>query len=217
MGVTERLDRLAADRDLHLQLGLTGYQGALWNRFQRVLAEYGQPVFSSWLRRGAVHEKCRMKGIRIVAAEVQPQGDEVDDLAVDVVVAAIPAFRDKVLIPSRWDPTRGATLKTFFVGQCLLQYPNIYKAWLADKKALQHLRTTALTDLLSDTASTSLPSLEVGAELSRRLAEMKASNDQRPHIIVAEEMGYSQREIAETFSKTERAVEAVLYRWYHAK
>src|SRR6266702_2035011 len=41
---------------------------------------------------------------------------------------------DKVLKPGKWDPRRGASLKTFFVGACLLQFPNVFEAWLTEQR-----------------------------------------------------------------------------------
>jgi len=28
-----------------------------------------------------------------------------------------------------WDPARGAQLTTYFIGQCLFQYPNVFRRW----------------------------------------------------------------------------------------
>src|SRR6266702_2243132 len=41
---------------------------------------------------------------------------------------------DKVLKPGKWDHRRGASLKTFFVGACLLQFPNVFEAWLTEQR-----------------------------------------------------------------------------------
>lgn len=42
---------------------------------------------------------------------------------------ALIAFRQDVLIPGVWDPAKGASIKTFFIGQCLKQFANVYRAW----------------------------------------------------------------------------------------
>ena len=64
------------------------------------------------------------------------------DIATMVVTVALRHFRDEVLVPGIWDPSRGASLSTFFVGQCILRYGNEFKAWKR-----QHLRSTKGDDL----------------------------------------------------------------------
>jgi hypothetical protein len=39
-----------------------------------------------------------------------------------------------VLKPGKWDYHRGATLKTFFVGACLLQFPNVFEVWATEQR-----------------------------------------------------------------------------------
>jgi hypothetical protein len=55
--------------------------------------------------------------------------DDALELSCETVAEAIRCFRERVLIPGKWDPTRKASLRTFFVGQCILQFPNIYRRW----------------------------------------------------------------------------------------
>jgi RNA polymerase sigma factor (sigma-70 family) len=38
-------------------------------------------------------------------------------------------FRDYVLVGGRWDYRRGASLRTYFIGQCLIQFANVYNSW----------------------------------------------------------------------------------------
>jgi len=37
-----------------------------------------------------------------------------------------------VLIPRVWRPDGGASLETFFVGQCLIRFANVYRRWLRE-------------------------------------------------------------------------------------
>ncbi len=52
-------------------------------------------------------------------------------MAGEVVTVALAPFRDEVLLPGLWDPAKGASLTTYFVGQCILRFPNVYRSWLA--------------------------------------------------------------------------------------
>jgi hypothetical protein len=40
-----------------------------------------------------------------------------------------------------WDHRRGATLRTYFIGQCLIRFPNIYRRWLAGENRNRNLVT----------------------------------------------------------------------------
>lgn len=131
------LDRLAADQEVLLQLQLEGYEGEAWLYFREVLARYGFAVLRAWIYKGKIVERCLEKGIRRGlprGADAGPLGrDAADELGGETVAVAINAFRDEVLKKNRWDPSRGpgrtASLKTFFIGQCLIRYPEVFRRW----------------------------------------------------------------------------------------
>lgn len=47
------------------------------------------------------------------------------------VVNALGAFLDIALKKGNWSPTKGASLKTYFIGQCKIQFANVYKGVVA--------------------------------------------------------------------------------------
>ncbi|WP_329234507.1 hypothetical protein [Streptomyces canus] len=49
--------------------------------------------------------------------------------AIDTVLVALPKFRER-LADGRWQSTR-SRLSTYFVGALVLDFPNIYRSWLA--------------------------------------------------------------------------------------
>jgi hypothetical protein len=55
--------------------------------------------------------------------------DTVAELAQETVAKALRHFHDDVLVPGKWDSRRGATLRTYFIGQCLIRFANIYRRW----------------------------------------------------------------------------------------
>ncbi|MGH2657485.1 MAG: hypothetical protein ACRDIZ_12445 [Actinomycetota bacterium] len=93
---------------------------------------YAYQVLLAWILTGEVFGKCLAQGLRGLGAGDQPrmQRQDAEELAYDVVGQAVVAFRDRVLKPGRWAAEAGATLKTFFVGQVLIQFIPIYKSWL---------------------------------------------------------------------------------------
>jgi hypothetical protein len=132
------LERLAADRELVARLARQGFRGPEWDRFADVLARYGYQVIRVWILTMKVFPQLRARGL---AGGLHPPDDgrrwgseEADELALETVATAIVKFRQNVLLPGRWTPERGASLKTFFVGQCLIRFANVYRRWLHETR-----------------------------------------------------------------------------------
>lgn len=127
----ERIDRLAGDRDLEAELRLTGFAGPNYIAFANEIARYGVAVIRGWIYRGQIFAEVARKSFGALPPEPHPGAmvDDAEGLADETVVRALEAFRTKVLLPGKWDSARGASLRTFFVGQCLLQFSNVYRVW----------------------------------------------------------------------------------------
>lgn len=127
----ERVDRLAGDRDLAAALQADGFQGRNYDFFATEIAKYGWAVIRGWIYKGQIRGEVARKGFGALDPEPRPGAmiEDAEGLADETVVLALSAFRDKVLVPGKWDPSKGASLRTFFVGQCLLQFSNVYKRW----------------------------------------------------------------------------------------
>jgi DNA-directed RNA polymerase specialized sigma24 family protein len=205
----KRLERLEADRELVLQLALRGYEGPAWQQFASALAEYGFQVVAAWTKSGLIFAKCTEKGLGLATFQaISRSSDDAEEIAGETVAIAIRAFRDKVLVPARWDPSRGATLRTFFIGQCIFQFPNVLRRWVAEQ-ALPSVDTSVLAAQLERTTH---PSPDVLVELSRSLKVLETLPNEHPaKIKTLAAMGYSHVEIAELLDCTEKAVEMKLY------
>lgn len=121
-----RLERLAEDKELVETLVWRGYRGADWIAFRRALAEYGYQVVLAWCLSGKIFVECARKGFGAIRRPPRPiDHDDATELACETVAASLVYFRDRVLVPRSWDPARGASLKTFFVGACVLVFANV--------------------------------------------------------------------------------------------
>jgi RNA polymerase sigma factor (sigma-70 family) len=130
----DQVDRLQGDRVLLEELRAEGYVGRKYTVFATVLAKYGVAVIRGWIRQGVILAKVRERSFGGLPPEPRRRAlnedeDTAEELANETVAIALVMFRDKVLIPGRWDPSKGASLSTFFVGQCLMQFGNVYKRW----------------------------------------------------------------------------------------
>ncbi|MCC6266815.1 MAG: hypothetical protein IT300_04540 [Dehalococcoidia bacterium] len=126
---------MQADQDLVLHLSVEGFSGPTWERMSRVLVEYGFAVIRAWIRSGLIYSKLKHHGLNVAPPALSSRTlseDDVRELATDTVAEAILNFRD-LLGEGRWNSGKGATLATYFVGNCLLRFPNVLRAWKRER------------------------------------------------------------------------------------
>jgi hypothetical protein len=209
----QHLARLTADVNLLLELQLHNFAGRPWDRFAEVLVAYGYQVMTAWIATGQIFSKLREK--RITAADLIPARppltqDQVHELAGLVLGEAVPKFRDTVLRRNTWDASRGATLKTFFIGHCLLRFPTVYRRWRREELD----RRVDAAAVVPDVVNSDDPAERAAARdtIAREVAQIPAST---MSAVTLDSFGYTQAEIAELLQMSEGAVESRLYRHRH--
>lgn len=136
-----RLERLA-DQEMVVTLQLQDFATTSreWKVFASALAEYGYAVFVGWLITGAVYRMAasQMRGRGVMGLGKIPEDlrlsrDDAHALASEVVIRSIDAFRRKTLMNpdpgKRWRVNGGASIKTFFIGRCLMELPDVFEQW----------------------------------------------------------------------------------------
>jgi len=204
-----------ADADILLELQLTGFDpdSDEWRTFARTLAEYGYAVFTAWGVTGLLRTKAAQfangQGVRGLAKlpEYLSLGLDDDDahaLAAELLPVAIEKFRtDSLMDRTRtWRADGGASLKTFFIGRCLMELPDVYQAWNRQDRhrvgdGYLDARPVHVDDDLVDEA----PILELldGDEVALAMFKLKAQ-------------GYSYEEIADMMETTVSAVRSRIHR-----
>ena len=209
-----RKERLAADVDLLTWLALHRFAGRAYERFAEELAKYGYAVMIAWIKKGIILGRCRQRGLGglsepPVGAFARP--DVADELAGETVAKALRHFRDDVLMKGKWDPTRGATIKTYFIGQCLIRFPNIYRSWHANE-ARPDAVLVDNNDLLEDLAGAGgvdpADLAVIRQEIETRFDDISDERLKAAFMLTA--AGLSQREIGGVLGMTEKAVERML-------
>ena len=208
------MSRSLADAALLDKLSVEDFAGPGWDRFVDVLAEYGCAVLTAWTVTGAIDAHIlRQARIRLEKPPVEITQEDAEDLAAETVADALGRFRDQVLAVGRWDPRRGASLATFWIGFCLLRFPDVYRRWLTAQsrwnRALQnadgyrtHWLEPSPTDpaqqvVLDEEVAEALASVSV--EATRQILQLKAA-------------GYSHEEIAELVGCSVKSIESRLDR-----
>jgi DNA-directed RNA polymerase specialized sigma24 family protein len=200
------LARLEADEDLVLHLALQGFEGSDFDFFNGELAKYGIGVLTGWMVSGLIFAKVKA-----------PPGDElrdrdiIEELVGETVAKALVHFRQDVLMQRRWTSTRGATLRTFFIGQCLIRFSNVYRSWWAKEMKAARFPLVDPTDAAElSTAGVEGPeprSLDE-QEVARVLARVTDPRVKTALVLAAS--GWQQWEIARRLQVTEKTVERML-------
>lgn len=193
-------------------MGLNGYGGAEWKEFARALAEYGLPVMRAWIATGMIFTKCAEKGIAVKRLARVRDEDDANEIANDALVRALRAFKD-VLKNGRWIASKGASLKTFFIGQCLFQFPNEYRRWSREQCRPKASNDVVAEHLAANRTERARPQHLV--ELSREAARIE--RDSPAAIAGVMELGYTAIEIAEVLGLSESAIVNRVYHYRKAK
>lgn len=210
----ERIDRLAADRDLIEGFTAAGFAGADWDFFENELARYGLAVIRAWLRRGLMRQKCAEKRIPAVDLPAGARGDEmaIQSLAGETVADAIRRFRDEVLIPGVWDPDKGASLRTFFIGQCLRRYPNAHQQWARHELPQGADHPEVELDAVASLGRVRGVEDDAIRSYTASLMLRDASSERAARCLVMDACGYSNASIAADLGMTVDAVSSLLKR-----
>ena len=120
-------------------------------------------------------------------------------------------FFEKALKGGQWRPERGASLKTFFIGACARQFPNVYRSWLSEILRWEQVNRPGQEieeELIAD------PAGEDGFTLAE-LADLMARTISDPLTRSAAYLiawGFTHEEAAGMIGLSPRAVEGRLHR-----
>lgn len=209
--LAENVDRLAGDADLVTDLELGGYTGRDWEIFSTELAKYGIGVLTGWMYRNLILARCKERGhggLPPLARRFDPE--EIEELVGETVAKALHHFRLDVLIPHKWDPNKGATLRTFFIGQCLLRFANIYRRWWSQEQRNRAVLVdeTAVLDTFSPTVQASTDRALDSVTAMRALRTIRDRRVRQAMFMHADGRTYA--EIAIELEVTGKAVERMI-------
>jgi DNA-directed RNA polymerase specialized sigma24 family protein len=197
-----------ADTDIRDQLQAAGCSGPLWDYVATELWWYGWSVMSAWLSTGLITKKCWEKG-RTVALPSDWTVEDREDLIAVAVADGLELFR-QALVSDRWKPEQGASLRTYFLGGCVLAFPNALRRWRNDR---DRYRMAAVTSVLQAEAwrGTIEPVDVVDAiDALRSLIRGESQRDQAIRQLCFD--NYTPAEIADVLGMTPGAVNAALFR-----
>jgi DNA-directed RNA polymerase specialized sigma24 family protein len=204
---------LLGDVELLMALEFSGFAARQWDPVATEFARYGLGVLRAWIAKGTVYGRVRaMWGFGVPAAPVEwLDEDAIEAVATDTVLVALDKFRTEVLMRHRWDPAKGATLKTFFIGQCLFRFANVYMRWYGAERGRRRHVIAAEPHLLETVPSLGRPDLVVVGRALAAEALTQVTVDRAQRAFVMNAAGFSHREIATALGVAdERSVENLL-------
>ena len=217
--IARNLARREEDRDVIARLAKSNFEGPSQDLFEAELAAYGYPVMMAWTRTGEIIKKTKEKGRPLQIPFDGPGWSREDrsELSSETVARALFFFREKVLRAGAWDHNRGATIRTYFVGACLFQFPNAYQRWQAERQHWNRHPIVSTDDSDGPDILYQVPSGDdtehraiARQELQRAMAELA---DKFPELHQVVEMwltGLTDAQAAERLGITPRALEG---RW----
>ncbi|MFE3584522.1 sigma-70 RNA polymerase sigma factor region 4 domain-containing protein [Streptomyces vinaceus] len=129
-------ERLVADAARVAQVRKEGFRsdGPRYRELHDELWVYGWRVMRAWMRDGTVIARCRLKGFRFPAPyteveEMMQRVDVRDEIAHTCVSKAVESFLSDLEKEDFWDAHQGATLRTYFIGRCLMLFGDAYRKW----------------------------------------------------------------------------------------
>jgi hypothetical protein len=214
-----RLAEIQGDAQLLERIMWAGYKGPEYDQLEDRLIRYGYQVLRVWLLNGNMFSKCAEKGTRLYPTELSRDPREAQALAGETVVVSVRKFRTTVLIPRIWRPDGGASLQSFYIGQCLIRFPNIYRRWLNENgfigadalRELTNRRDSSLDGPIPPTvppSSDGNPEAQLGQMYYLSLAPDKKAKEVLEYVA----QGFTVEEIAELTGDTIGAIKSRLYR-----
>jgi DNA-directed RNA polymerase specialized sigma24 family protein len=212
-GQDDAADRLRTDQLVVEAILEEGVGGARHRALEDELIRYAVPVLRHLLADGRLISKAARLGRPVSASGAWLSFTEADreEFAHDMVADALPVFTTAVLENRRWTPAGRASLKTYFVNACILQFARLYARWLRDRQAvrLAGLEIYPYADSLSSPDPASMVVLQ--DEVSSLLAEMP--DKKLRETVVLRAAGYTAADAAQAAGLAPRSAEGKLARF----
>ena len=171
-------------------------------------------MLTAWIAtnviRERVAERARKKLAKPPTALTQ---HDAEDLAADTIARVLEKFRVDVLGAGTWNPKKGASLKTFWIGYCVLKYPDLYDRWCTQQRhwiqglELAEHDADRPPDLCYQDPARQHDLADVVNEALRSVGSNATAK-----VLVLQEAGYSHAEIAELLDTTVKAIESRIHR-----
>jgi DNA-directed RNA polymerase specialized sigma24 family protein len=205
-GAAPEAERLADARIVE-KLRECGFDGPEWRAVAAGLMEYGYTILVVWACTGTLGRHAAdhggVSGSR-VPVDLRLDEDEARSLAAEVLLVAVERFRERSL--PRWSAGGGASLRTWFVGRCLMELADVHRAWRNRELPLEPVGITCVDD--GRHGDRPDEQAEARVELERLLTR----DPDLCRAVRLQIAGYKLEEIAKMMGTTPAGVRSQIYR-----
>ncbi|GIG60616.1 hypothetical protein Lfu02_49880 [Longispora fulva] len=127
--------RRMADAELAMRIRTHGVEGLDYQVFAAEAARYGIAVFRVWLATGHAYRLAALRNRSVTRPKRPLDPDDLISLAGLIVAEGLKYFTRSALTGGGWNPDGGASLKTYFIGACLLRFKDAHEAWKPEPPA----------------------------------------------------------------------------------
>jgi DNA-directed RNA polymerase specialized sigma24 family protein len=211
--------RLYLSDDLLLEklaavLAEDGWREELWDDLAESLARYGLRVIGSWTATGEIFTvlvRQRVRYERPMRDEHYPSREDAAEITNETVARGLVKLRE-ILAAQGWSTDGGARLRTFFITQCLFQFPNVYRRWRREIRSFELTSDEFLAGVSDPAAGPDLASRVV---TQRQAVEMMRAmpSDALRFAFQMRADGHSVAEVAATLGVLPKQLENLLGRY----
>jgi hypothetical protein len=207
----QRAERLRRDQLMVDAVLEEGIGGPRHRYLEEELIVYAARVLRNLLADGRLVSKATKLLRPPVPADAWADFAEDDraEFVQDMIATGLPQFNKVVFEDRRWSPGRGASLKTYFVNACILNFARLQAQWLDDKKAVRPVGLE-LDPSSFPSAPDPASAVIVQDEVSRLLRRIPDQQVQR--VLVLRAAGYTAGDAAREAGLTIKAAEGRLGR-----
>lgn len=188
-----------------------GLHGPRHQALEDMLIRYAVPVLRKLLADGRIVNRAARLGRGPGSPETLAELTDADreELVRDMVADALPVFTRAVFGDRNWTSARQASLKTYFVNACILQFTSLHRQWLDQRRAV---RPAGLEIEAASTRPALDPAVTVALrdEVDRLLAGI--TDPQLREVLVLRGADYSAEDAAQQAGLTPKAAEGRLAR-----
>lgn len=202
--------RRHADSELVRVLQKKSLGSREWDEVIRRLAAYAYPVLRHWLIDGSIVGRTARLARHGTKLSVYLGDDDRHEIVIETIFAGVQRFHQAIL-GNKWDPDRGASLATYFVNSCLLEFSNAYRQWLRQVRGNYVLFDDSDAFAADFLAVDDDPFHDVAdREAARNIMERYAIDDTEMRILELLAQGYTTAEIAAEIGRSTRTVQRLV-------
>jgi RNA polymerase sigma factor (sigma-70 family) len=212
--------RLSVDKTLRAKIRDAGPDSDLAHRFEEKLLELGMGTLSNMYRNNCL--KWTIRGEKF-SADSKSMPESVEDrrtLFYFAVREAVTRFLRECIFGNRWDPSRGASLNTFFINKCLMCFHSEHRRYrkVRAKQVVEELvadvnEAVPAQRLVQQSNVFEHPEVVLDRSvIDNILGQLKVSERDRTIFVRHVGQGWSQREIAVELGISESTVNGAIRR-----